>query len=91
MERYADRRWFFVPVPDHSQGGIIIPTLPEERAYDLGPDRNWEVIMGRGWGWIWPWNALRRGMRMEVVCQWPIATEVVERLRAEAARIADIG
>lgn len=76
-----------MPVSDHPEGGVVSPTLPHERAYDLRRAKNWETIMGRGWNWVLPWNALRRGMKMDDVCQWPIASEVEERLRNEAEKI----
>lgn len=88
MERYADRRWFFVPVPGHPEGGVVLPTLPEERAYDHGSEMNWKIVMGRGWSWVLPWRAAKMGMRMEEIVNWPINAEVEDRLRTEAARIA---
>jgi palmitoyltransferase len=90
MERYAERRWFFVPTPHGPSDGVIVPTSPIDRAYDLGRKRNWELIMGKGWGWVLPWNAVRRGMDMRAVCQWRIAggTEIWLLLNAERTIMA---
>jgi hypothetical protein len=69
---------------------MILPTLPSERVYDIGTRRNWEQVMGKGWGWVLPWNALRRGMTQDEILNWPIAPEVADRLRDEARRRIEV-
>jgi hypothetical protein len=46
--------------------------------------------MGKGWGWVLPWNALRRGMTLDEILNWPIAPEVAHRLRDEARRRIEV-
>lgn len=46
--------------------------------------------MGKGWGWVLPWNALRRGMTQDEILNWPIAPEVADRLRDEARRRIEV-
>ncbi len=87
MDRWGKRRSFWVPI-DESGNGTIVETLDEERAYDCGRRRNWELVMGSGWRWVWPPNALlgKVGMGHEDIFNWPIAPDVKKRLREEALR-----
>lgn len=86
VERYSDKLYFFVPLPELGKGkGEVVDTLPGERVYDLGRNGNWEMVMGKGWGWVLPWNAVRMGMGKEIY-NWPIAPAVEKRLREEARR-----
>ncbi|KAK8853108.1 hypothetical protein IAR55_003809 [Kwoniella newhampshirensis] len=65
--------------------GVIVPALPEERPYDLGRTRNWEIVMGPRWSWLLPWKALSPVLR-EDIFDWPISESVEKRLRGEAER-----
>jgi hypothetical protein len=89
MERWADRRWFFVPVNDRGEG-VVLPILDGESAYDFGSEGNWESICGKGWGWLLPWNVLlgRRGTDLDIM-NWPLAPIVQRRLHDEALRISE--
>lgn len=79
MDKWAEKRWFFVPSVDTSKGRVV-STL--EQVYDL--DNNWQAIMGEGWGWVLPWQALRRGMSLNDICVWKIRPEVTSRLKRQA-------
>ncbi|WVQ84915.1 hypothetical protein IAT38_007078 [Cryptococcus sp. DSM 104549] len=85
LSRFSDSRWFYVPVTDDTSAsqGAVVQTLNEERAYDHGKKRNWEIVMGQGWRWVLPWVAVRRGMGDEV-WNWPLSGEVERRLEEEA-------
>ncbi|CAD6572576.1 MAG: hypothetical protein TREMPRED_000578 [Tremellales sp. Tagirdzhanova-0007] len=85
MDRWGEKRYFWVPV-DGDGSGIIVETLDGEKAYDHGRKRNWELVMGPGWRWIWPPNALlcKVGMNTEDIFNWPIAPAVKVRLRQAA-------
>jgi hypothetical protein len=65
--------------------GEIVSTLPGEKPYDLGVTGNWQAVMGKGLGWMTPWNAMRSGMGDEIF-NWPISPAVKNRLVAEAKR-----
>ncbi|KAK4689339.1 hypothetical protein P7C73_g750, partial [Tremellales sp. Uapishka_1] len=89
LEAFAEKKYFWVPV---GEGGAMVETKADERPYDLGRRRNWERVMGRGWGWLLPWNGVldRRGMRREEMFQWGLEPDVERRLRKEAEeRIAN--
>lgn len=86
LARFADVHHFYVPLPDIEGGGVIVATLPGENPYDMGDRANWELIMGKGWGWLSPFRSLRRWMGDEIF-NWPLAPAVEARLRAEAKRI----
>jgi hypothetical protein len=83
LSRFGDVRYFYVPLLDHEGAGEIVPTLAGENPYDLGAKGNWRQIMGPGWGWLLPWQALTRGMGDEIY-NWPLAPSVESRLRAKA-------
>ncbi|WWC71886.1 uncharacterized protein I206_105845 [Kwoniella pini CBS 10737] len=89
LAKFSDQRYFFVPLPltegQLGRKGKIVETLPHERPYDHGLKKNLHIVLGRGWKWILPWNALRRGMDDEVF-MWPIQDGVERRLREEAQR-----
>ncbi|WWD19522.1 hypothetical protein CI109_103983 [Kwoniella shandongensis] len=68
--------------------GVIVPALPEERPYDHGRKKNWEIVMGQGWSWLLPWKGLSHAMGEEIF-NWPISESVEKRLRAEAERRRD--
>ena len=84
LDRFADIRYFFVPLGDAGKGEIV-STLPGENPYDLGVTGNWQAVMGKGLGWIIPWKAIRRGMGDEMF-NWPISPSVKVRLTIEAQR-----
>lgn len=87
MDRWAEKRYFWVPLDDKGNG-TIVETLEGEKAYDHGWRRNWELVMGTGWRWLWPPNALlcRVGMSNEDIYRWPIAPDVERRLGEVAKR-----
>ena len=91
MDRWDEKRYFWLP-SDGDGHGAIVETLDGETAYDHGRKRNWEIIMGPGWNWIWPPNALlcKVGMSTEDIIHWPISPAVELRLR-EAAMDSTIG
>ncbi|ORX40702.1 DHHC palmitoyltransferase-domain-containing protein [Kockovaella imperatae] len=73
---------------DSLRRGVIVPTLPWEKPYDLGRARNWNLYMGQGYGWTLPWNAWHRISYLKnVILDWPLSPEVEHRLRDEAERI----
>jgi hypothetical protein len=85
LNRFADIRHFYVPVPDNEHAGEVVPTNRGENPYDRGPRDNWQSFMGPSWGWLLPWRAVTRGMGDEIF-NWPIAPAVEARLRSEATR-----
>ncbi|WWD03592.1 hypothetical protein V865_001646 [Kwoniella europaea PYCC6329] len=94
LSRFSDRRWFFVPLPRELQTqdreGIILQTLEHERPYDHGWRQNLRIVLGSMTSWIYPWNAIRKGMGEEVFL-WPITEDVEKRLREDAERRAKEG
>lgn len=88
LRRFADIRHFHVPLPDLPGRAPIVATLPGENPYDLGPRGNWELVMGKGWGWLSPFRAIRRGMGEEIY-NWPVAPAVQARLIKEAQRLTE--
>lgn len=88
LRRFTDIHHFYIPLPDTPEEGRIFATLPGESPYDFGTKGNWELVMGRGWGWLNPFRAIRRGMGDEIY-NWPIAPSVEARLVAEAKRLSD--
>ena len=80
--RYADVYHFYVPLP--GGGGRIVQLGSTDRPYDLGKSGNWELVMGKGWGWILPWNALRRGMSKDQLMRWPLAPDALHALKDTA-------
>jgi len=82
LDRFADIRYFFVPLGDAGKGKIV-STLPGENPYDLGVTGNWQAVMGKGLGWMTPWKAIRSGMGDEIF-NWPISPSVKARLITEA-------
>jgi len=82
LDRFADIRYFFVPLGDAGTGEIV-STLPGENPYDFGVTGNWQAVMGKGLGWTMPWKAIKKGMGDEIL-NWPISTSVRARLIAEA-------
>ena len=98
MERLTAQTHFWVPVDTDDVDvvdagrptGILIPTLPGERPYDLGRNANWELFMGPGFGWLLPWNALRRSVQLRrTILHWPMNPIVEARMRREARRCLD--
>ena len=87
MQRSGEKRYFWVPINENGEGRII-ETLDDEKAYDHGSKGNWSLVMGQGWKWLWPPNALLGtiGMRHDQVLNWPVAPTVAQRLREEAFR-----
>jgi hypothetical protein len=83
LSRFADIKHFFIPSTDVNEEGEVVATLPGENPYDLGTRGNWELVMGKGLGWLLPWRAIRRGMGDEIY-NWPISPIVKARLVAEA-------
>jgi hypothetical protein len=87
LERFGPRHWFFVPTPDSATwAGVILPTLPLERPYNLGPEGNLDqaVSRGRGLRWLLPWVAVRAGMAQDEVLCWPLDPDVAARLAQDA-------
>ncbi|WRT70349.1 uncharacterized protein IL334_007347 [Kwoniella shivajii] len=91
LKRFSDTRHFYVPFPESFQNngkeGIVLPILDHERPYDHGWKKNLEIVLGKGWAWLLPWNAMQRGMGDEMF-SWPIEEGVKNRLMEEAERIA---
>lgn len=79
LERWSQRHFFYVP-RQSGQGKIVELELGDD-PYDLGDGANWTMIMGRGWGWLLPWQAVRRGMRDEIY-NWPLSPSALACLRS---------
>lgn len=94
MERFSSEKWFFVPFDHEVYAGAVVPALPDERPYDLGRKDNFDLMIGRGRGWLrWmlPWNAARRGMSTAEASVWPLSPGVKLRLESEAERLLEEG
>jgi palmitoyltransferase len=79
LERWSQRHYYYVP---HESGqGKIVELELGDGPYDLGDGANWTVIMGGGWGWLLPWQAVRRGMRDEIY-NWPLSAAALASLRS---------
>ena len=88
IDKLKDRHYFWVPQacdgPDEmnesaeaatsaqAARGRIVEFKETVGPYDLGPEENWWMVMGEGWGWILPWNALRCGMSRDHIFNWPV-------------------
>lgn len=79
LERWSQRHYYYVP--RESGHGKIVELELGDHPYDLGDGANWTVIMGRGWGWLLPWQAVRRGMRDEIF-NWPLSPAALTSLRS---------
>ena len=97
MDKLTAQTYFWIPLAAgensggsrqserHGKLGVVLPTLPAERPYDLGPSQNWEVYMGAGWKWLLPWSVFARGRHLErTIYHWPLNPAVEARLKQEA-------
>ena len=75
MTRWQTRHYFWTPDGALPDGGCIVEYKGERDPYDHGLRGNWDLIMGRGWGWLLPWEALGRGMAKEETLNWPLSLE----------------
>jgi palmitoyltransferase len=85
MTRWQTRRYFWVPDSASPEGGKIVEYKGAQDPYDHGPKDNWDLVMGRGRGWLLPWRALRRGMTTEETLNWPIGPEAGRTLSTSTA------
>ena len=104
MNKLTAQTFFWIPIPieeasegsERSEGdrrlGVVIPTLPGEQPYDLGPSQNWQVYMGEGWNWLVSWSVFARSKQLnQTIHRWPLNPAVEARLKLEAgARIKDV-
>lgn len=72
MTRWQEGHYFWVPDTTNTAGGSVVEYKNDNGPYDRGPEGNWALVMGKGWGWILPWNALRRGMSQADILNWPV-------------------
>ena len=80
MDRWVDKRYFWAPYPAAPNGGRVVEYAGQPGPYDRGRRGNWELIMGKGVGWIFPWTAMRRGIDVETALNWPLSETARERL-----------
>jgi palmitoyltransferase len=85
MTRWQTRHWFWVPDAASTESGKIVEYEGERDPYDHGAKGNWELVMGRGWGWLLPWQALQRGMDENNTLNWPLSPEAIRTLTTSAS------